>query len=268
MRALEHIRRMRGGSQPHLLRCRELSGSDAYYVVKFRENPQHRRLLANEWLAASLARKLGLPVPEMAVINVSAGLIERSSELVIQRAHGRTRLVPGLQFGSRYPGDPERFTVYDTLPEQLLGQVGNVKDFLGMLVFDKWTCNTDKRQVIFCRSSVASPFRALMIDHGLCFNGAEWNFPDAPLRGLYAWAGVYEFVTGIESFEPWLDKLETGLTERDMEEALTQMPSEWYDSDGEPLRQLLNRLWDRRSCVRDLIVAAKDTYRQPFPHWR
>jgi hypothetical protein len=225
-------------------------------------------LLANEWVAASLARKLGLPVPEMAIIDVCVDLIERSSELVIQRARGRTRLVPGLQFGSRYPGDPGKLGVYDTLPEQLLGEVGNVDDFLGMLVFDKWTCNTDKRQVVFCRSAVASPFRALMIDHGLCFNGAEWNFPDAPLRGLYHSPRVYESVAGMESFDPWLNKLENRLTELDFAEALTQMPQEWYDSDGEALRQLLNRLWDRRLRVREMIVAAKDAYRRPFPHWR
>ena len=41
--ALEHIRRMRGGAQAHLMRC-----SDSfYYVVKFQNNPQHVRILAN-----------------------------------------------------------------------------------------------------------------------------------------------------------------------------------------------------------------------------
>jgi hypothetical protein len=26
----------------------------------------------------------------------------------------------------------------------------------------------------------------MMIDFGFCFNAGEWDFPDAPLRGLYA----------------------------------------------------------------------------------
>lgn len=268
MRAIAHLRRMRGGSQPHLLRCRESPGGDAYYVVKFRENPQHSYLLANEWLAASLASKLGLPVPPIAIVDVPANLIERSEDLVIQLARGRTKLKPGLQFGSLYPGNPSRTIVYDILPEEILLNVTNLRDFLGMVVFDKWTCNTDRRQVIFCQFGLDAPFRALMIDHGLCFNGGEWNFPDAPLRGLYHCTCVYDSVTGIECFEPWLDKLEKQLTEDDLEGALAQMPLEWYDSEEEALHRLLKRLWERRLYVRDLVVAAKDTYRQPFPHWR
>ena len=46
--ALEVIRRMRGASQPYLMRCADESN----YVVKFRNNPQHVRVLANEMLAA------------------------------------------------------------------------------------------------------------------------------------------------------------------------------------------------------------------------
>jgi len=44
--ALEQIRRMPGGAQPHLMRCSD----EQYYVVKFQNNPQHRRVLANELL--------------------------------------------------------------------------------------------------------------------------------------------------------------------------------------------------------------------------
>ena len=52
-----------------------------------------------------------------------------------------------------------------------------------------------------------------MIDQGFCFNAGEWNFPDAPLRGLYARHRVYESVRGIESFEPWLTRIETKINE-------------------------------------------------------
>ena len=39
LRALEQIRWMRGGAQAHLMRCSE----ENYHVVKFQNNPQHRR---------------------------------------------------------------------------------------------------------------------------------------------------------------------------------------------------------------------------------
>jgi hypothetical protein len=29
-------------------------------------------------------------------------------------------------------------------------------------------------------------YKTVMIDQGFCFDAGEWNFPDAPLSGLYA----------------------------------------------------------------------------------
>ena len=62
----------------------------------------------------------------------------------------------------------------------------------GMLVFDKWACNTNGRQAMFFFEPGKSRRQAMMIDQGFCFNAGEWNFPDAPLRGLYLRHRVYE----------------------------------------------------------------------------
>jgi len=62
--AVQHVRRMRGGAQSHLMRC-----SDGhFYVVKFQGNPQHTRVLSNEMLATRLAQAAGLPVPATEVV--------------------------------------------------------------------------------------------------------------------------------------------------------------------------------------------------------
>jgi len=75
--AVQHIRRMRGGAQGQLM-----LGADGHaYVVKFQNNPQHMRVLANEFLASKLARAAGLTVPEVDVIEVSSWLIENTQEL-------------------------------------------------------------------------------------------------------------------------------------------------------------------------------------------
>ena len=55
----------------------------------------------------------------------------------------------GPQFGPRYPGAPGRLTLHDFLPDQQLQQVENLHDFADMLVFNKWTCNTNGRQTLF-----------------------------------------------------------------------------------------------------------------------
>jgi len=261
--AVEQIRRMRGGAQAQLMRCAD----EGYYVVKFQNNPQGVRILANELLATRLAARLGLPTPPAVVVEVRENLISHTDDLVIELGRGRTRCRAGMQFGSRYPGDPAGIVVYDFLPDEQLRGVVNLADFCGMLVFDKWTCNTNGRQAIFFRGASESRYHAQMIDQGFCFNANEWNFPDAPLRGLYARHRVYESVRGMESFEPWLSRIESKIAEAALEEAASEIPPEWYDFDPEPLEKMLEQLLRRRRLVRDLIVSAKKSTAQPFPNW-
>jgi len=139
---LEQIRRMRGGAQSHLMRCSDRN----YFVVKFQNNLQHRRILVNELLGTRLASWLGLPT---APVEVGAELIRLAPELCIELPRSRTTCAAGLQFGSRYPGDPRQVTLHDFLPDEKLREVENLYDFAGMLVFDQWACNTNGRQTVF-----------------------------------------------------------------------------------------------------------------------
>jgi hypothetical protein len=262
--ALEQIRRMRGGAQSHLMRCED----DAYYVVKFRNNPQGARILANELLGSRLAARLGLPTPEATVVEVREDLIEHTDDLKIQLGRGRVRCQSGSQFGSRYPGLPAATVVYDFLPDEQLSQVTNLADFRGMFIFDKWTCNTNGRQAVFYRSPGESQYRAQMIDQGFCFNACEWNFPDGPLRGIYARHRVYESVRGIDSFEPWLSRVETRMDESVVGEIAGDIPPQWYGFDSDALERMLGQLRRRRRLVRDLIVQAWKSSAQPFPNWK
>jgi hypothetical protein len=271
--AIEHVRRMRGGAQAQLMRCDD----EAYYIVKFQNNPQHLRILANEMLATRLAARLGLLVPQVEVVEVRPEIISYTPDLVIQLGLGRKPCAAGKQFGSQFPGHPARLAVHDFLPDEQLRAVRNLPDFLGVLVFDKWTCNTNGRQAIFFREpagdggppgSVALGYTAMMIDFGFCFNAGEWDFPDAPLRGLYSRHRVYDGVAGMESFEPWLARLENKITERVLGEEAAQIPPEWYGGDWGALEQLIDRLYRRRERVRELILSARNSGREPFPNWK
>jgi hypothetical protein len=259
--ATEQIRRMRGGAQSHLMRC-----SDGhYYVVKFQNNPQHQRILVNELLGTRLAGRLGLPITPAEIIYVDQELIRLTPELCMEMPRARIPCQAGLQFGSRYPGDPRRLALYDFLPDAQLGAVENLYEFAGMLVFDKWTCNTNGRQTLFFREELRNlhtqrndrettedahgDYETVMIDQGFCFNAGEWNYPDAPLRGLYARNRVYEGVTGMESFSPWLERLENSITERLLEKIRSEIPSEWYEDDYDAVTRLLEQLYRRRTQV-------------------
>jgi hypothetical protein len=255
---------MRGGSQAHLFRCSD----SEHYVVKFLNNPQGVRILANEFLGTRLATRLGLPTTSTAVIEVHEALIKYTEDLVVQNGHGREPCQAGLQFGSRYPGPLLGTVVHDFLPDEHLREITNLSNFCGMLVFDKWTCNTDGRQVIFSRGRGESRYRVQMIDQGSCFNADVWNFPDAPLRGIYPRSCVYETVRGIEAFEPWLTRLETEMTKSILDDVVSQIPPEWYRSEREALDRLLEQLLRRRSLVRELIVSAWKSSAQSFPNWK
>jgi hypothetical protein len=280
---------MRGGAQSHLMRCAD----GHYYVVKFQNNPQHRRILVNELLGTRLASRLGLPTAPVAVIEVSEELIRLTPDLVMEHPRHRFPCHAGPQFGSRYPGDPRRLTLHDFLPDQQLRQVENLHDFAGMLVFDKWTCNTNGRQTLFLAdlgstvgtggtavgvagtdpltgSEASTPggaYRTMMIDQGFCFSAGEWKFPDAPLRGLYARNRVYEGITGMQSFGPWLERLEERITERVLDDVSRDIPSEWYEDDYDSLLRLLEQIFRRRTRVPELLLEAKKSNRQPFPNW-
>ncbi len=262
--AVQQVRRMRGGAQSHLMRCED----GGYYVVKFQNNPQGTRILANELLGTRLAARMGLPTPVAAVVEVRENLIEHTDDLVIQLGRGRTRCRAGLQFGSRYPGSPADTVVYDFLPDEQLRDVVNLADFCGMLVFDKWTCNTNGRQAVFFRAQTESRYQAWMIDQGFCFNAVEWNFPDAPLRGLYARHRVYESARGLQAFEPWLARIEGKMTETVFDEIYKEIPGEWYGFETEALERMLEQLLRRRKLVRELVVSAWKSSAQPFTNWK
>jgi hypothetical protein len=265
--ALEQVRRMRGGSQSQLMRCSD----DEYYVVKFQNNPQGVRILANELLANILAKRLGLPVPETAIVYVDAELIRHTEDLVIQLAHTRVRCQPGLCFGSKYPRDPAHHdclpTAWDLLPEGHFRAITNMSDFVGMLVFDKWTGNTDDRQSVFFRNEGQIQFTALMIDNGSCFNGQKWDFPEAPRRGVCIRRLVYEKVRGIEDFDWWINRLEHDIDESVLTSAFESIPREWYEHDRHSFLQLIKILDSRRAIVRDLLSATVLEVPEFFPNW-
>ncbi|HEY6770713.1 MAG TPA: HipA family kinase [Candidatus Sulfotelmatobacter sp.] len=253
---------MRGGAQGHLMRC-----SDNYfYVVKFRNNPQHMRVLANELLATRLAERAGLPVPATEVVEVDEWLVDHTPELHIQLAHDLIRCQPGLQFGSRYVVSPAEGQVFDYIPVDRLDHVRNLDAFAGILVVDKWTGNADLRQAAFWRKLRERRYTATFIDQGYCFNAGQWTFPDNPLSGVYATNEVYASVRDWKSFEPWLSRVEK-MEENIVWRLAEEIPPEWYGGEWNELETLVRNLLSRRGTVRHLIEAFRISVRNPFPEW-
>lgn len=260
--AVQQIRRMRGGAQSHLM-----LGSDGnLYVVKFKNNPQHLRVLANELFATRLAEAVGLSVPATEVVEVSEWLIDNTPELYVDLGHEQERCVAGLQFGSRYVGGLMPGQLVDYLPEEQLGAVRNLAEFAGMLVLDKWTCNSNGRQAVFHRKRREKRYTATFVDQGYCFHAGDWSFSDSPLRGVYARNTVYADVTGWDSFEPWLGRVETMAAET-LWQIAESVPPIWYGGDMRDMERLGVALLTRRTQVREWIVQFRESGREPFPKW-
>lgn len=272
--ARRFVRKMRGGAQAHLIEATDGN----YYVVKFVNNPQHRRILVNEWLAGVFLKHLQIYTPEQSVIELSEAFIASNPDLHIVRGSQREHPVAGLHYGSRSSVHPDRVAIYDFLPDALLAKIENRCDFLGAVVFDKWVSNADSRQAIFFRARAKSwtprkgdapartGFFAQMIDHGFAFNGPHWAFPDSPLQGIYFRSNVYEEVESLDSFQPWLDLI-THFPVEVVDEAWKAIPPAWLDGDEAELEHLLEQLLKRRKHVERLILEVREKRPSIFPNW-
>lgn len=274
------LRPMRGGSQTHLIRASDTH----HYVVKLRNNPQGMRTLVNEWVSNRILSHLRIPCPDVEMIELPEEFIASNPRLGIQRGQQLNPPPSGWHFGSRYPGNPEVLAVYDVLPDIQLLTCRNLHHFAAALAFDKWTGNADSRQCVFFRARLQevmpledkfpqpeAAMRGLvasMIDHGYCFNGGFWDFPDAPGYGMYHRSEVYRKITGWKDFEPWVERI-AEFPESVFDKALSEIPRAWLDTGEEDeLARLFETLIRRRSKVTRLIEAVRERYPNHFPNWR
>lgn len=268
LKATRFIRTMWGGSQSKLMEC-----SDGQrYIVKQQNNPQGTRTLANELLGTLLARSLGLATPQPAIVHVSGDLIE-SADLRFESQLGMKPCDAGTCFGSQYfmPRIPASYRSMHFEPGSpssgYLRVLGNLNDFAGMLVFDKWTGNTDGRQIVFVREGDDRPDRAIMIDFGCCFHASDWTFRDRHMQGIFVEPFVYNWIKGIEAFEPWLQILEHGTSEAALRCFAAVVPKEWYGEDQEGLERLVSCLNQRRQLVRTLLRDSCCAVQHSFRNW-
>src|SRR5579859_1636731 len=232
---------MRGGAQAQLMRA---SDQD-YHVVKFRDNPQHTRVLANEFLASRLGQCLGLPIPDVQTIELSDWLIEHTPELRIETDGHLRPVSSGLHLASRFATNLETGCVFDYLPESMFLRVINRSDFPRILVLDKWTGNCDGRQAVFSQRAPRRGYEATFIDQGYCFNSGEWNFPDKPLCGVYYRNFVYASVDSWDSFEPALTSAEEmDISALYLLACIALAPATSFaESSVKPIRQYVHNVW-------------------------
>jgi hypothetical protein len=234
------------------------------YVVKFQNNPQGIRVLANEFLATRLAHACGFTVPRCEVVEVVDWLVEGTPDLEAQFSEAGTSCTSHLHFGSAYVGGLAPGNLVDYMPDSMTNRVRNVTEFAGMVAFDAWCGNADPRQAVYRKKPKETRYDATFIDQGSCFRTD--CFKDGAIPQLFPRNTVYAGVTGWESFEPWLSAIRT-MPPEVIWEAAYAIPSEWWGPDRSVVKELVETLIGRKSLLKELVTSARYSSRKPFPRW-
>jgi hypothetical protein len=74
---------------------------------------------------------------------------------------------------------------------------------------------------------------------------------------------VYEVVTGLADFQPWLGRVEH-FPDEVLDRALRRIPPDWIDNEEDELERLLESLLRRRKRVSELVEQS----RSAFSNWK
>ena len=151
-----------GGSLPGLVEADD----DGMYVTKFRGAGQGEKALVAEVVAGELGRELGLPVPELVVVDVDVALAAAEPDPEIQEL---IQASPGLNLGMDFLPGALPFTAGGAIDRALAADV---------VWFDALTTNVDRTHrnpnlLVWGR-------RIWLIDHGAAFFRQHGERPLAP----------------------------------------------------------------------------------------
>jgi hypothetical protein len=169
------LRNLGGGSQSKLI----VGEDDQIYVVKFKNNPQGIGSIVNEALGILIAREMELPVPEIALMDVSKSFI-LANNLTFYSDEGKCYCDSGFQLAIKLAVHPARGRIFDVSDMDGARTTDNAEVLDFAQIFDWWTCNIDRRQLVVWRASRQKKFRLSMIDFGYCFGGPEHDWRKIP----------------------------------------------------------------------------------------
>jgi hypothetical protein len=243
--AVQFVRRMRGGSQPALIRCND----GKLYVVKFFNNPQGPNVLANEVLGSELLNALKLPSPRWKTVFISHNFITKNTGIFFETHSGYRAIESGLHFGSEFLGDEKTGQVYEWLPNAFCSRVANSKDYLGISIFDVWTNHCDHRQALYTTEDGNASFLTVFVDNGHLFGGPEWNRKSRQGESLSLDKRFHSNECSAEVAERWIARFETECSSS-LFKIIQLVPRFWYSGD---INQVAESLVRRLSMLRALF---------------
>ena len=243
--ATEYVTPLReGGSLPAIVGADD----DGTYVVKWRGAGQGERALAAEVISGEIARALGLPVPEIVLVQLDGRMARTEPDPEIQELLQKSE---GLNVGLDFlPGS----IAFDPLVDRTLQ--GKERLASAIVWFDALVTNVDRTPK---NTNLLVWHRDLwMIDHGatLIFHH-NWT-DDAIKRARKPFAQSKEHVllrwaTKIRDVDA---ELAARLSAETLDEILAMVPEEWLAREPAAYREyLLSRLESPRAWMEDAADA-------------
>ena len=213
VRATKYVTPFReGGSLPGLVEADD----DGLYVVKFRGAAQGPRALVAEVIAGELARALGLPVPELVLVDVDPSLGGLDGDPWVGELLERS---PGSNLGVDFlPGSLTFDPRADGRPDPDLASA--------IVWFDALVTNTDRSPR---NPNILAWHRRLwLIDHGASlFIHHTWRDPDEHARRPLSTISDHVLLPYASSLEAAHGRLAPLVTEGLLREIVALVPDAW-----------------------------------------
>lgn len=235
-----------GATKPHLVECDD----GKKYVAKFIGNPDGVKVLINEYVAASLAKLMGLPIPNFEIASIE-NITEFKNNLIgIEMIDGTVFCSEWIEKTSPVPG------------YFILSKTNNKYDAIKILIFDVIIGNNDRNPgnllINFKNNSL------IAIDHSHIFiHQALWN--DYTLNSLIgkkidiSMMNKFNFnnlslclndKNYIEDIKNFIKKIKN-IKESDITKIVESIPSDWNITSKEK-NALIDFLMDRLNRINEI----------------
>lgn len=255
VRATRYVAALReGGSLPGLVEADD----DGLYVVKFRGAGQGPKALVAEVVAGELARALGLPVPELVLVDVDPDLTRAEPDQEIQELVTGSG---GINLGMDYlPGSVTYSPAADGAPTR-----APAADLAAEVVwFDGLVTNVDRTPhnpnlLVWHR-------RLHLIDHGAAlYIHHSWRDPQTHARQPFAMLAEHVLLPVAGSVAQADSRLASRVTSELLEEVLALVPDAWLTGDAGPdaeRRAYRDYLLRRLEAPRPFVAVADEGRRR------
>ncbi|WP_052487347.1 HipA family kinase [Gordoniibacillus kamchatkensis] len=228
---------------------KDAGGSRGYFKFAVPEQWHYSgTMVANEIIAAELARKVGIPVVvlEHAELAGPDGVVRRG---IVSREAAAREVITWKDASAEVRSRPGKY-------------VKNLGKLRGLVVFDAWIMNMDRatgKNLILYRNSPNEKYNWYLIDHGLTLYGSPYKWEKYPYGSEY-WNQLWRYYhvpkgllrlqsSGVK-LEPMLRKIEA-VSKADIVSIVDGVPGQFL-----PVAQrdfIVTMLTDRQKELRGII---------------